>query len=238
MRRSLTILALLSANILYASEWKTMSVSDYESEMKQITDKLQHTTVYAVDVTYKSVEVGSSEVVRDQSSGFLKYKNKSFHSLAFGIRSIQNPKERVVVDSINKIIAVTNPISDTAQNFTPELSDLFLKKAESIERKTENGLTQYRVIFGHEFSISSYLLKVDESQLMKQIDLHYSETFKNEQGVDVSLLLRISFNNWKLNLAFPEDEFTINRYVELKDGKYKSTALYANYELSDQRVKY
>ena len=222
---------------VFGSDWKTISVEQFQSEMKIISDKVEDTHSYSVEIGYTTLESSAGEVIHDQSTGYIKYSDKNYHSYAMGIQSIQNTRERVVVDSTNRIIAITNPVSEAIKNLSPELSTLLLKKASAIRKRIGNGMAEYQVDFGDQLIISSYLLKVDENNLMKQLDIRYAQKLKNSSGAEANLQLRMVFNNWKLNPALPESEFRADRYVKSENGIYVPTPQYEGYELSDERIK-
>jgi len=229
---------LLIAGKLSAADWQTINADQFQAEMNAISAKVESAHSYSVDVRYSTFESGVTEMIHDQSAGYVKYMNNKYHSMAMGIQSIQNANERIVVDSVNRIIAITNPVSDSVKNYAPQLTSLLLKKAKSIRKRADHGYAEYQVDFTDQLTINSYLLKVDATGLIRQVDIRYSQKIKNNNGEEKNLMLRIAFENWKLNATFSAAEFSADHFVKSINGKYQATEPYAGYELSDQRIKY
>jgi hypothetical protein len=220
-----------------ADDWSRVTTDDFLAAMTNITDKVQKNASYSVDLSYTTYELSKNEIIHDYSSGYVKKSGIDTHSFTMGIHTIQNEKCRVVVDSINEIIAVTNPMSVEFNEMAPALSKELYKNVKSIRKRNTDGIISYEVVFGENMPIISFVLQVDQQQLMKQVDIVYRRQLKSNSQQDTNLRLRLAFNNWIFNPKFSQEVFSMSRYVNEEKDNYSPSSAYSNYQLSDQRIK-
>jgi hypothetical protein len=115
----------------YAQEVK-MSFKDFTNQMKAV--ELSYKNDYSFGFSMKSYIGYNNTSYHDKSEGFMAQKDGIYYSNQLGSYSVQNQKTRIIIDSNEWIIGVSDPIDITTQ-FGSDQIDYSMEKLDSITQK-------------------------------------------------------------------------------------------------------
>lgn len=199
------------------------------------------TPVYSLAVTHASYEDYTTKTAVEKSSGYFKKEKNNYHSFLIGIHTIQNSQYKIVIDTTQKIIMVSNPDQLTWLAYTQEDYQAMLKNATATRMNKTGRYTFYRVELPEYNPVGAYEFLVDEKGLMREISWYYNREVKKDENDDASRVkprMGISFSDYKEDISFNyADTFSEALYFEKKNNKLVLTEKYAAFKLLDQRIQ-
>ena len=242
MRRSLVLLPLLFllAASFTGEVWNTITVKEYDAAMSKMEQFYSSKKTYSLKVTHASFKGHDTEVPYDVSSGYFHFDRGNYHSFLLGIHTIQNQKYKVVVDSINRCITVSDP--DAAS--TKELMRInYVNSSQYVvaykEAKTEQG-EKYKLDFNEQPAYSAYTIIIGEDGQMKEMNVYYRKEYpsdnNNPSSPKVKPRLRISYSGFTEVSGFSQDEFQTDRYFREEKKVLKAAPAFAQWKLVDARL--
>ncbi|TAH42088.1 MAG: hypothetical protein EYC69_06500 [Bacteroidetes bacterium] len=238
MKKALIIIVVFISfrSVCVANSHKTISYEEFQAEFGLLSKRMETQKKFSVSVSYSSYEKGSTEVVHDHAQGFVNRDYYKVHSSMMGVQTIQDGGKRLVVDSLNRIIAMASPDSMVYMTFFKELSGKVLAKAIKIDRLEDGGNIQYRLKFDENMPVLNYVILIDQSKLIRKIEIEFNRKIENAQGAKASLNVRINFDNWNFRPVFKNSEFQFERFVSERNNKFYLQREYSGYEFLDQRL--
>ncbi len=237
---------LLVAGTLFAQtneKWMPVSKEETRKMFQNMSNAYFSTPSFSMQVNQTSYVGHSSEVPHDKSTGKFLKNNNTYTSLLLGIRTIQNEKLKVVIDSADKLIAVSN--SDRAFKSVPLTEDLdqSLFFVLDIKKMTANDLVYYSLRFKENFTYTKIDFILTPDFFMKEMVMYFDEDLPvnaddAEHSPKSKLKYKVSYSGIKKNIALNTAQFSENRYLTY-NSKQKTYALkeeYKNYTLQDLRI--
>jgi len=223
---------------LYSFRWGEVDKDLVAKQLEEMSAHLKTLKSYSVELSHASFEDYKTLIAHEKSAGYLKMENSKFHSYISGVHTIQNENCRILVDSMHKTIAITDPIQSI--NYIYSLSDYrkFLDVCQSIKTTTVKKSTLYRFEFLSNFPLSAYELVVNSEKLPEKITLYYNrELKKTNNAVPTRPRMEIAFTKWIKNVKLEKRDFDEKGYVYKKGDKFLLNESYTTlYKLLDQRV--
>jgi hypothetical protein len=219
--------------------WTIITAKEYDVEMKKVEKFYTEKKKYAVNVTHATYKGHDSEIPYQQSTGYFHYENGKYHSWLLGVHTMQDEKYKVVVDSINKILIVSDPDSKT----TNELMQLNYTNSERYlvsckQSKTEKG-EKFKLDFNEVPSYSSYLLSIEDDGEIKGLTVYYRAEYasdpQNSASPKVKPKLSISYSGFTDTPAFRSNEFSTAQYFTIENNILKPASSYSAYRIVDAR---
>jgi hypothetical protein len=220
--------------------WNTITVQEYNVAMEKVEKFYKEKKKYAVKVTHATYKGHDSEIPYQQSTGYFHYENGKYHSWLLGIHTIQDGKYKVVVDSVNKMIIVSDPDPKT----TDELMHLnYTNSARYIiackQSKTEDG-EKFKLDFNEVPSYTSYLLAISAAGEIRGLTVYYRAEYpsdsKDPNSPKAKPKLSINYSGFTATPVFDAGEFSSAKYFTVEKNKLKATSLYSTYRISDARL--
>lgn len=220
--------------------WTSITVKEYDAVMKKVEVFYKGKKKYAVNVTHATYKGHDSEVPYQQSTGYFHYEGGKYHSWLLGIHTIYDGKHKVVVDSVNKMIIVSDPDSKSTDelmhlNYTNSAKYLIACK----QCKTEQG-EKFKLDFNEVPAYNSYLLRLAESGEIQGITVYYRTEYpsdsKDPDSPKVKPKLSINYSGFTSTPGFSSGEFSTAKYITIEKNKIKSTPAYSSYRVADSRI--
>jgi hypothetical protein len=237
-------IVVLSLSSMQAQEpWKTITIDEYEKKCLQVEEFYKKHTKYSVNVLHSSYQGHASNAkLYERSEGYFRRDADQFHSYLLGIHTIQNETVRIIVDSVQKTIHVSNVEKLSTEQAMP-VSWMFSKK--SIEKCYEIPFGKsrvYKLSFPKGGSYTSFEIKISEKMNIEEIVFYYSSSYPSDPGnpksPKVSPKLVISFSGFSQTTPITKNDFSTQRYITIdKNNKILPTSAYQSYRLMDARIK-
>jgi len=232
------ILTMLFPGMIYSAEWTQMTNEEFRTEYKKMFERFTKIGNYSVNVSMESYENTSDKTVHEVSKGYISKYGDKIHSFLVGIHTIQNHDTRLVIDTANKIIVVTNSQSTSPEEISPGITDEYLKKISSARKKYENGVTYYNVQLPSGLPFSSYTIGFNQKGLINDVNITMNKDIKNDRGEDIQPCVRIKYEEWNVTPSYKDSDYSFSKYVTKLDGKFILKDVYQDYEFHDQRPEF
>lgn len=239
----LILVMFLFGFILPDSNWETVTASDMSKEIKSMEEFYKNTSAYSIKIVHRTYRNYSATKIEDESTGFfIKDAKNNYHSYSMGIRTIQNSKMKLTIDSLNKSILLNEPDSYLSKEVKiSELKDL-LKLCSAIKMNKEEGAKKYRFEFNKGGSYSAYEIWANSSSQIKKLILFFNTEVltdpSDEKSAKTKPRAEISFSDYTTGIT-PDYKkyFDETPYIQLKNEKYSGVGKYKGFEVLDLRVK-
>lgn len=239
----LAILFVTGSFVLPGQDWETITVEDMTKEIKSIEDFYKGTSAYSIKVTHKTFKNYTTSVMEDQSNGyFIKDAKNNYHSFAMNIRTVQNGKIKITIDSLNQNILISEPDkSFTKEVKVSELKDL-LKVCSKIKKMDSEETDKYRFEFEKSSTYSAYEIWTNSDHRIKKLVLFFSIELPSDPDDEKSAKTKpraeIDFSNYKTGITpVYKTWFDETKYVILKNGIYEPTEKYKKYIVYNLKVE-
>ncbi|MGL5075005.1 MAG: hypothetical protein ACRDBG_04100, partial [Waterburya sp.] len=148
MRRVLNILFLLMLAMRLPAQvliWQNASKEEVKKAVKTGTQwfDLQNTCVINIDYTSYKDHFSNTEM--DKQSGYYKKKGSNYTTDLLNIKTIVNNKYRIIIDTTNETIVITNKTKNKANVISENIYDGFIDESTSIKKRNDNAKTIYRM---------------------------------------------------------------------------------------------
>ena len=222
--------------------WTDISKENMAKVFEQISNWYKQTTDYTVTVTHASFENHTTGIPYEKSTGYFKKEKENYHSFLLNVHTIQNLKYKIVLDSIEKTMMVSNINQSIWEVYMLEDYAYVLKSCKEIKMAAVQHDKRYRLIYNEGFPLEKYEFLMAADGSLKEVVMYYSKKVpKDENNPDSEMVkprLSITFSAYKKGiLGTGTNEFDEKNYFIKKGNKLVPTGKYKNYTLSDQRLK-
>ncbi len=209
-----------------------------KDEAKQIITKINQSMLnpkfYSANLDYSIYSSYSDSIPLEKINGFYKRNGAKEHSSIIGIETIQNEKERVVIDTGMENIILASP------NLKPQLIESSMQAAVSMCKK----ITKTKTALGYVLSFnidpsanlgfSNFQLEyLEEDYFISSITLFYQNA--NIPGYEKIQNPKVRINYSNINTSrIPNSEFEIDKYLLNKNKLYALTNAYQTYTFYNQ----
>jgi hypothetical protein len=245
MKNRVVILGVFAIILLplmsFTGNWETITRNDFDKVMGQVGAYFDKHSTYSVNVTHASYKGYEALSPFDKMNGFYKKDGNNYSSLLLGIRTIQGPKLRVVIDSLKRSIMVTEPVTFKNSDLTVVNYEYASSYVISYKEMSTTTGTLYRVEFNDSLPrYAAYEIEVTKNNIIRDIVIYFRDSY----SVDMSRpnapkthpKVRIDFENFNDKAVFTPEEFDVSKYVMLRGNDLVITgAAYKNYRLVDAR---
>lgn len=220
--------------------WTGITVKEYDEAMKKAESFYNSKKKYSIKVTHATYKGHDAQVPYDQSTGYFHFDNGNYHSYLLRIHTIQADKYKVVVDSINKTIIVSDPDSKAAA----ELMQInYVNSAQYVvaykSAKTELG-TLYKLDFNTTPAYSAYTVTLGDDGQMKDFTVYYRKEYpadaKDPASPKVKPKLKIAYSAFTEVSDFSAGEFDTGKYFTETKKQLNPAPAYAKWKLVDARL--
>lgn len=213
---------------------------------KNVCNWFINNTNYSFDIKYTSFKNHSSSEIIENSNGYYKRSGNKYVTQAVGIKTIQNEKLRMIVDTNDKVIAISNPSTLAPNIQSSEDLNKLLENVKSLKKKINGKTSVFRIDFKKNELYEAYEFAVNEKGLLEKLVYYYSEQTEKDYGdgeeqkpvvVKIKPRLEIVFFNYQIPANINESEFSDKSVVLAANSKITLLNKYKVYQLKDYRLQ-
>lgn len=248
MKNYLSIFLFLVCQIFFGQTntpaWQVATKTEVIEAYQKACDWFVKTNSYKLKLKYVSYKNHISNEIKETSEGNYMRSANNYKTEALGILTEQNNEAKVVVDTLDKLIIISNPeaLKFNLANTTDLLS--LLNNTKSLKKKVAENNSTYRIDFKPNVLYDAYEFTVNTKGILESLVFYYSEKTEQDYGnmaneepikIKIKPRLAISFYDYETNVKLNEKDFKVNDIV-FNDAK-KITLLnkYKHYQLKDYR---
>jgi outer membrane lipoprotein-sorting protein len=235
----LLVLILLSqAHHVFATDtWITVSAESVAKEFVKSKTWFSTKKMYSFSIVHASYDGWFTDTPSEQSKGYFYKKEDCFNSYILGTRTIQNGDGRVIIDSSQSTINITNKDTILMTFFGFEDYKSVLQNCRKVlKSKTRN---VYRLELMHDTNpLKIVELGFTENGLTSFINMYFeSESDDVAMPVLEKQKVSITILDYKPNPSISNNLFNTSGYVSFTKGKPVCTKSYQKFKLYDNRYK-
>jgi len=197
-------------------------------------------------MTYTSYKDHQAKNVAEHSEGYYQRSGNNYKTEAAGVKTVQNSKVRMIIDSANKVISLTEP-TNLSPNL-PSAQDLttLLQNVKALKKKKDKTHCTYRVEFNKNTQYEAYEFTVGEKGLLEKAVYYYSErSYKDygESGDEDPIELKVKprmdvlFENYAFPIKTKESDFSETGISFREQNKVILSDPYKTYSIRDYRAQ-
>ncbi len=244
--RFFSIIGLIMLVIILQAQtplWESVSKDQMAKVFEQVNHWFKTSSNYSVTVTHASYENYNTKVPFEKSTGYFKKENECYHSFLLGIHTIQNANCKIVIDTLNQSMMITNIDNSIWSSYTIDDYKYTLKACKSIEVMKINNDKKYKLEYSEGYPLEKYEFLIGADGTIKEVVWFYSKkvpkNIDDENSEKVKPRLSITFSSYKKNVAGSvKQECAESKYIIKKGNKMFPSDKYKNYSLSDQRLAF
>ncbi len=235
----LFFIVITSIHCFVLNDWKEIETGLASKEILDFNTQISKTATYSCSVSYKTFKGHYTNEVYQQNSGYIIRDGDCNYTQVLEKTTIQNKQLRVVIDSAQKTLTITNPLKGVEANFNGTDYIKILGMCKSVKKKTEGEMTGYRFemknsrgTVAQEFFFDSNFIRRLTYYYANEHSLRENNTFKEEI---VYPKATIEFSNFKRLAEIRKEQFGTDHIVKLKKGKLTPAALFKDFKIIDGR---
>jgi hypothetical protein len=219
-------------------QWSDISKDILSKELGAMNERFSRMLNYTVNVTDESFATYTASIYHEKFSGYFKRDRENFHSYLGSVHTIQNNECRVAVDSIKKMILISDPVDYLDQVLKASDYISLLKVCSKMRVSHADNKTTYRLDFVSGYPMAAYELTINKDSLPEKIIIYYNKEVKGtNENVSAKPRMEIYFENWATKPVTSKSDFSIDKYLIKQGDKYALKPAYsAQYKLLDERV--
>ncbi len=226
-----------------SEKWVTISKDDARKMFQDMSNAYLQTPTFSMQINQTSYIGHTSVVPHDEAEGKFFKSNKSYVSNLLGIKTVQNEKIKIVIDSTNKLIAISN--SDRSYKAIPSIEDIdqSLFFVIDVKKMSSNGLIFYSLRFKENFTYSKMDFTLTNDFFLKEIVMYFSDDLPvnpddEEHSAKSKLKYRVTYSGIKKNLILNPKIFLESEYLyfNTKQKTYSLNENYKKYKFQDLRA--
>lgn len=221
---------------------KTEMIVAYQKTWTWFTN----TQNYAFKLKYTSYKDYFSKEIIESSEGYYKRLGNKYKTEAVGIKTIQNEKVRIIIDTTDKLITVLNP-----GKLNPALTDakdleVMLDNVKALKKRKIGKNICFRIDFIKNELYEAYEFTINDKGLLESLIYYYSEQIEEDDGdgqylsplkTKVKPRLEVLFSNYQAPVTISESEFQEKSIVLNDKQKINLLDKYKTFQLKDYRYQ-
>jgi hypothetical protein len=244
---SFLIAVMLAGHVLLSqttAAWQAASSTEIVQAYQKAYGWFSTTGNYAFKLKYTSYKNHSSDEVREVSEGYCKRLNNKHRTAALGTLLIQNENYKTTIDTVDKLIVISN-----AEKSIPVIADVkdmmaLLKNTKALKKKTGTGNVSYRIEFNKNSLYEMYEFTVNNKGYLEKLVFYYSEQTEEQypntgspRPVEIKTKprLEIAFSAYEVPAKITEADFVEKNIVMTDPKKIILLNNYKSYRVKDYR---
>jgi hypothetical protein len=226
--------------------WQPATREEVVDAYKSVWSWFVGNSSYEFRLRYASYKGHQSNEVLESSEGYYKRSGTKYKTECVGIKTIQNEKVKIIVDTADKMIALTNP--GTLSLNMVEAADLIrlLDNVKALRKRAVRNSVQYRIEFRKNELYEAYEFTVNKDNMLDKLVYYYAEQTEKDYGDgDVEAArewkikprLEIDFSNYLVPSRTAANEFTDNSIILTEGKKVSLAGKYRSFVVKDYRFE-
>jgi hypothetical protein len=249
MRTSFFITAMLILNLGISQTtvpvtWQVANANEVAMAYQKAYSWFTGTSNYAFKLKYISYKNHTSNEVREISEGYCKRFNNKHRTEALGTLMIQNEHYKAMIDTVDKLIVISN-----TEKSAPVMADVkemmaLLKNTKALKKKMGTNNVSYRIEFNKNSAYEMYEFTVNNKGYLEKLVYYYSEQteehYPDEESVKPVKIrtkprLEIAFSAYEVPAKITEADFSEKNIVMADPKKIVLLNNYKSYQVKDYR---
>jgi hypothetical protein len=218
---------------------KRINTKEASEIIKKVTDYFKDTEKFTVNLEFKSFNGHDSNAPYEVKSGVLKKQGHNFNSFVMGIRTIQNDKYQLLVDTTRRFIS----IRDAEMNMWETINSIPIGKSLEATQEIYLGRAELfnclKLIPVKSSSLNYYEVQYDESYRIRNVIMKLTKQVAAEDGKTQKYIypkVNIKFYGYTNGTGISNDDFNLNKYVTFNGNDVSLNERYKNFKFYDLRV--
>jgi len=222
-------------------QWTNISPSQAYEVFKSANNWFNKNEVWSIKIKLETFAGHTSNEVQDNSISIVKKYKKNWYTSLMDLHTVQNEKIKLSIDSLEKIILISQ--ADQASMIIPmdSLSMSMLESCRQIRMKKIESESVYKLDFHPNQIYDAIEVTISKDQKFKNMKLFLSLAQPlnpdDEKSPKAKPRLEMTFIEYKTNIPFNKKEFDVLSYIQLKDNSISLSPQYKNFVLKDTRFK-
>ncbi|MBI3518104.1 MAG: hypothetical protein HY062_01935 [Bacteroidetes bacterium] len=248
MRKAVYILFVFVSTISSAQvgTWEVATKSEVISSYQKTWTWFTNTQNYAFKLKYTSYKDYVSKEIIESSEGYYKRLGNKYKTEVVGIKTIQNEKVRIIIDTLDKIITVLNPGKLNPALTNAKDLEVMLDNVKALKKRKIGKSVCYRIDFIKNELYEAYEFTINDKGLLESLVYYYSEQIEEDDGdgqylaplkTKVKPRLEVLFTNYQAPITIAESEFQEKLIVLNDKEKINLLDKYKAFQLKDYRYQ-
>lgn len=225
--------------------WQPASTSEIVTAYQKMSDWFITTTSYSFHLKYTSYKNHISNEVIESSEGYYKRVGNNYKTEAIGIKTVQNAKVRIIIDTSDKIVTITNPGNLSPAGARTEEFAQLVEVAKALKKRTFGKGIAYRVDLKKNEMYDALEFIVSDKGIVEKLIYYYSERSEKDYlesdedsktDLKIKPRLEVEFTAYQSPTKFTENEFTEKSIVINDNRKVALLDRYRAYQVKDYRT--
>lgn len=237
---------IFSVSTAQVGAWEVATKTEMIVAYQKTWTWFTNTQNYAFKLKYTSYKDFVSKEIIESSEGYYKRLGNKYKTEAVGIKTIQNEKVRIIIDTTDKLITVLNP-----SKLNPALTDakdleVMLDNVKALKKRKIGKSVCYRIDFITNELYEAYEFTINDKGLLESLVYYYSEQIEEDDGdgqylsplkTKVKPRLEVLFSNYQAPVTISESEFQEKSIVLNDKQKINLLDKYKAFQLKDYRYQ-
>jgi|GEM_PF-4208516 len=209
-----------------------------------------NTPSYFFRINYTSYKDHVTKDYLESSDAYYKKVANNYCMEALGVKTVQNSKMKIIVDTANSTVTVMSPSSVSLTIADAEQLEAMLSSTKALKKiRTSKTTVCYHIDFNKNRLYEAYEFSVNDKGVLERLTFYYSEQEDtNEQaegagnnepakGANMKPRLEILFSGYQVPANYSKSDFEDSRVVVNEQGKIQLMGPYKHYRLLDYRLQ-
>lgn len=237
MKYKLLILSfLLLTTIVKAQTWESIDNKEALKVLLNLNKTMDALNNYSVDVLHTAYKGYKSTIQAETYKGYYRKLGNAYESNLLGVRTIQDDKYSVTIDSADKMIILSNPVN---KSLTDKIGPNAIKTCKEIKCVRQNNrVTALKLVFMEGSPFTRIDIYWDEAEFINKLVIYNSAKIKWDDNDTISVQPRVEIvmQNYQLNTNKKAD-FDTGQIIQYSNKIFTFQKEYEAYKLSDHRIK-
>lgn len=226
--------------------WELATKAEMIAAYQKACTWFSNTQNYAFKLKYTSFKNHTSNEVIESSEGYYKRLGNKYKTEAIGIKTVQNEKVRIIIDTTDKLITVLNPGKLNPSLTESKDLEVMLDNVKALKKRKVGKSICYRIDFIKNELYEAYEYTINEKGLLQSLVYYYSEQTEDDDGdgeyttpikTKVKPRLEVIFSNYQTPIAIAESEFYEKLVVLNGNQKINLLDKYKAFQVKDYRYQ-
>lgn len=199
-----------------------------EQDLRKMNAAYEKAERLSMDASFYYFKTENAVEPTETQSATIKKDGQFYYSKMGKVEIVKDARHSLVIDSENKVIAISKTASSSNPLDQIVVLDSMLKLANKITPVIRADARGHKLEFKYG-EIASITLLFDKNYFIKNVKVVY----RRNEGTDMPVL-DIRYANINTNPTFPKGIFSLGKYVVTSQDKIKLTPAYSSYKLLTQ----
>lgn len=239
----ISVLAILILCFSFSSvpgDWVSITPKEANDAFIEINNEINSIPSFSVNVIQRTFQSHTTTKWAFQYEGFVRKEGNNYHTLLMDLHTIQNNKYKIIVDTVKKIILVSNPDKQVDFGSISPQTEKALESAMKVRHKTDHEKYHMEFTYPDSYPYHKIDMIYNKSKFPVSFNLFLNKSITSKSGsteVTDKPRIEINYNDFKKEQKFAKTEFSEKKYFTEVNNKITLSQRYKTYKLKDLRVQ-